>query len=144
MDSPSASTRTPGTYVQGAVLVVAMTVGSCMLWIGFPLGWLWVGSHIGDSSQPSLTPYVVVIVGLAVSVLLDYKLLVRLNDRYARVMGVATRGEIRRAWLRSMRDGRTRGLALSVLDRVMIVTVILAVCSFVVWFFAFAGSSVPA
>ena len=143
MASPTPSGRTPTTYVQGAFLVLAMLVGSFMLWVGFPIGWLWVGSHVGDGSQPSLTPYVVVIVGLVASVIVDYKLLVRLNDRYARVMGVSAQVEIRRAWLRSMRDGRTRGISLSVLDRVMIVTVAIALCSFVVWFFAFAGSTVP-
>ncbi len=144
MDTPSSPARTPSTYLHGVALVLAMVLGSGMLWIGFPIAWLWVGSHISDSSQPSLTPYVVVIVGLAVSVILDYKLLVRLNDRYARVMGITSRVEIRKAWLRSMRDGRGRGISLSVLDRVMLLTVALAVCSFVVWFFAFAGSSVPA
>ncbi len=143
-DSPPAPRRTLGTYLEGGALVVAMVAGSFMLWIGFPLGWLWLGSHVGDSSQPSLIPYVVVIVGLAVSVVADYKLLVRLNGRYTRVMGVVARREIRNAWLRSMRDGRTRGITLTVLDRVMMVTVALAVCAFVVWFFAFAGASVPA
>ena len=142
MDSPTTPQRTPAVYLQGAVLVVAMLAGSLMLWIGFPLLWLWIGSQVTNSSQPSLTPYAIIIVGLAASVIVDYKLLVRLNDRYSRVMGVA-RSEFRTAWLRSMRDGRTRGVSLSVLDRVMIVAVALAVCSFVVWFFAFAHSSPP-
>jgi len=103
---------------------------------------VWVGSQVSNTSQPSLTPYVVVIVGLVVSVLLDYKLLVRLNDRYARLMGVAP-VEFRTAWLRSMRDGRGRRSAMSVLDRVMILAVALALCSLVVWFFGFAHSSAP-
>jgi hypothetical protein len=143
-DSPSPPRRPLGTYVEGGALVLAMLLGSAMLWVGFPLGWLWLGSHVGNSSQPSLLPYVVVIVGLAVSVVADYKLLVRLNDRYTRVMGVDRRTEIRAVWLRSMRDGRTRGITLTVLDRVMILTVAVAVCAFAIWFIGFAGSSVPA
>lgn len=143
MPSPTTSRPTTAAYVQGAALILAMLIGSFMLWVGFPVGWLWIGSHIGDSSQPSLTPYLVVIVGIAVSVFIDYKVLVRLNARYTRVMGEPGRREIRNAWLRSMRDDRTRGATLSVLDRVMIVTVALAVCSFVIWFFAFAGGSAP-
>ena len=123
--------------------MLAMLVGSVMLWLGFPLLWLWVGSQVSDSSQPSLTPYLVVIVGLAVSVMVDYKLLVRLNARYTRVMHVSGRVEIRNAWLRSMRDGRTRGVTLTVLDRVMIVAVALALCSLIVWFIAFSGSPLP-
>jgi len=142
MNSPSTSRRTASTYLQGGLLVVAMLAGSLMLWIGFPLGWLWIGSQVTDSSQPSLTPYAIVIIGLGVSVILDYKLLVRLNDRYARVMGVS-QAEFRSAWLRSMRDGRSRGATLSVLDRVMILAVALALCSLVIWFFAFAHSTAP-
>ena len=142
MDAPETSRRTPGTYLQGGLLVLAMLAGSLMLWIGFPVGWLWVGSRVTDSSQPSLTPYAIVIIGLGVSVILDYKLLVRLNDRYQRVMGVS-RTEFRSAWLRSMRDNRSRGISMSALDRVMILTVALALLSLVVWFFAFAHSSAP-
>jgi len=142
MDAPTTQHRTAGTYAQGTLLVIAMLVGSLMLWLGLPLAWVWVGSQVSNTSQPSLTPYVVVIVGLVVSVLLDYKLLVRLNDRYARLMGVAP-VEFRTAWLRSMRDGRGRRSAMSVLDRVMILAVALALCSLVVWFFGFAHSSAP-
>jgi hypothetical protein len=142
MSSPGTDRRTTGAYLQGGLLVVAMLVGSLMLWLGFPLLWLWVGSQVTDSSQPSLLPYAVIIIGLGASVIVDYKLLVRLNDRYARVMGVS-RMEFRAAWLRSMRDGRTRGITLSVLDRVMIVAVTLAVCSFIVWLVAFSGSPLP-
>jgi hypothetical protein len=142
MDSPSTHRRTASTYLRGWLLVLAMLVGALMLWIGFPLGWLWIGSQVTDSSQPSLTPYAIVIIGLAVSVIADYKLLVWLNDRYARLMGLS-KTEFRSAWLRSMRDGRSRGVALSVLDRVMILAVALAVCAFVVWFVAFAHSSAP-
>lgn len=141
-DSPTASHRTAGTYLQGGLLVIAMLLGSLMLWLGFPLAWVWVGSQVSDSSQPSLTPYAIVIIGLAVSVIIDYKVLVRLNDRYSRVMGISP-VEFRTAWLRSMRDGRGRAGTMSVLDRVMILAVALAVCSMVVWFFGFAHSSPP-
>ncbi len=143
MDSPPPTRRGAGARLQGAALVVAMLVGSVMLWLGFPLLWLWVGSQVSNTSQPSLTPYLVVIVGLAASVMLDYKLLVRLNARYTRVMQVRGRVEIRNAWLRSMRDGRTRGVTLTVLDRVMIVAVALALCSLIVWFVGFSGSPLP-
>ena len=47
------------------------------------------------------------------------------------------------AWLRWMRAARTSTARGGVLDKVMIVSVALAVVAFGVWFFAFAGSSLP-
>ena len=36
------------------VLVVVMFVGCLMLWVGIPLGWLWVGSQIQASASLGL------------------------------------------------------------------------------------------
>jgi len=137
----SASRRSPTSYVKATLLVAAMVVGSFMLWLGFPIGWLWVGSQFSDAGQPSLLPYVIVLVGFIVSVVIDYKLLVRLNDLHSRVMESSEPVHVRVAWLRSMRDARGRPVSLSVLDVVMIVTVAIAVLAFVVWFFAFAHAN---
>ena len=45
--------------------------------------------------------------------------------------------------MRSMRDGRDSGRGTTVLDVVMVWSVALALLCFGVWFFAFAGSSLP-
>jgi hypothetical protein len=47
------------------------------------------------------------------------------------------------SWMRSMRGERRPGRQRGVLDAVMIVSVALALVAFAIWFFAFAGSSLP-
>ena len=38
------------------LLVLMMAVGSVVLWIGIPVGWVWVASRTVKTSQPSLGP----------------------------------------------------------------------------------------
>ena len=42
----------------GALLIGLMAVGSVLLWIGVPVGWLYLASRLTDSPQPSMGPYV--------------------------------------------------------------------------------------
>ena len=60
-----------GKKAAGAVLIAAMSVAAMLLWVGIPLGWLWIGSQLVDSSQPSMGPYMVVAVGIVASVVID-------------------------------------------------------------------------
>jgi hypothetical protein len=50
---------------------------------------------------------------------------------------------MRSSWMKSMRGERDSGRPRSVLDVVMVWSVALALLCFGVWFFAFAGSSLP-
>ena len=34
------------------VLILAMSVAALLLWVGIPIGWLWIGSQLVSSSQP--------------------------------------------------------------------------------------------
>ncbi len=52
-----------------AFLIVAMSVAALFLWVGIPIGWLWIGSQLVSSSQPSMGPYAVVAIGIVASVL---------------------------------------------------------------------------
>ena len=62
----------------------------------------------------------------------------------ARRDGRLDEGPQHAAWLRSMRDDReTHRRRRSVLDTVMIVSVLLAILVGAVWFLAFAGSPLP-
>jgi hypothetical protein len=45
-----------------ALLIGLMAVGSVVLWIGVPVGWLYVASQLTESSQPAMGPYVLVLV----------------------------------------------------------------------------------
>ena len=57
-------------------------------------------------------------------------------------MLVAPLGTQDAAWQRSLGDSRS--VRLTVLDRIMIASVLAAMIAMAVWFFAFAGSSLPA
>ena len=44
-----------------------MAVGSIAMWLVVPVAWLWVGSHMTKSSQPTIGPYLLVLAGTIVS-----------------------------------------------------------------------------
>ena len=124
------------------MLVLLMAVGSIVMWIGVPLGLVYAASQLADSSRPSVGPYLLILIGLPIGMAMVGKLLGWLDRLHGKLTG---RHEERRraAWLRSMRAERTSTTRGGVLDKVMIVSVVLAVLAFGVWFFAFAGSSLP-
>ena len=127
----------------GALLILLMAVGSVLLWIGIPVGWLYLVSQLVDSSQPSMGPYVVLIVGIPASMIVVGKALSKLNRVYGEVTGTTPTMRVRSPWMKSMRGERGSGRQRTVLDVVMVWSVALALLCFGVWFFAFAGSSLP-
>jgi len=120
-----------------------MAIGSILLWLGIPIGWLYLVSRLVKSSQPSMGPYVLVLTGIPVSMVVVGKLLAKLDRVYGEVTGTAATGRERAAWLRSMRGERGSGHQRTMLDVVMIWSVALALLCFGIWFFVFAGSSLP-
>jgi hypothetical protein len=127
----------------GALLILLMAVGSVLLWIGIPVGWLYLVSQLVDSSEPSMGPYVLVLVGIPTTMIAMGKVLAILDRAYGRVTRTAPRVRARAPWHRSLRGDRRPARASSVLDVVMVCSVALAVLCFAVWFFLFAGSSLP-
>ena len=125
------------------LLVLLMAVGSVLMWIGVPLGLLYLASRIADSSQPSAGPYLLVLLGLPVGMALVGTVLGYLDRAHQRVTGRHQDTRRPAAWLRSMRGERPVPRGGGVLDKVMIVSVALALAAFAVWFFGFAGSSLP-
>jgi hypothetical protein len=124
------------------LLVLMMAVGSVVMWIGVPLGLIYLASQIAGSSRPSAGPYLLVLIGLPIGMALVGKCLGTLDRLHGRLTG---RHEDRRraTWLRSMRAERPQSRRGGVLDQVMIISVALALVVFAIWFFAFAGSSLP-
>ncbi len=127
----------------GATLIVAMSVASLLLWVGIPLGWLWIGSQLVDSSQPSMGPYMVVAVGIVASVVIDALLLSRLNRAYQRVTETDGQVRIQLPWLKSMRGERDAPRQSSVLDIILIGSVTLAGLAMLAWWLLLAGSPLP-
>ncbi|MGB2712512.1 MAG: hypothetical protein WBC33_13495 [Conexibacter sp.] len=130
--------------IAAAALIALMALGSVMIWIGLPIAWLWIASQVqGGSSEPSMAPYGLVVVGLPLSIAAVGKVLASLDRAYGRVTGRQPEERRQRAWLKSMRGERIVQRRYAVLDVVMVTSVSLAGMAFVVWFFFFAGSSLP-
>jgi hypothetical protein len=70
-----------------------------------------------------------------------------LNQRYNRVTGRPPPRREPAPWMRSMRaealDPQRRERRTTFVERMSVMTVVLAVIAFEVWFFFFAGSSLP-
>jgi hypothetical protein len=124
------------------LLVLLMAVGSVVMWLGVPVGLIYLASRVSDSSRPSAGPYVLVLIGLPIGMALIGKCLGSLDRLHGRLTG-RTAERHRATWLRSMRAERTSTRRSSVLEPVMVVSVVLALIAFGVWFFGFAGSSLP-
>ena len=134
----------PTQSIAKAGLIALMAFFSIMLWLGIPVGWLWIGSQVQSNTQSSgFGPYFLVIAGICVSVFLVTKLLAWLNRAYSRVSGAEETVRIRPPWHRSMRGEDDSRPPRSVLDVVMVISVSIAVTIFGIWFFFFAGSSLP-
>jgi hypothetical protein len=126
-----------------AILLVAlMAVGSVVMWIGVPFGLIFLASKLADTPNPSLGPYLVVLIGLPIGMAVVGKGLGALNRAHIRLTGTEV-DQYRPGWTRSMRGERTVERRGGVLDRVMIISVVVAGLAFAVWFFGFAGSSLP-
>jgi hypothetical protein len=126
-----------------AILLVAlMAVGSVVMWIGVPFGLIFLASKLADTPNPSLGPYLVVLIGLPIGMAVVGKGLGALNRAHIRLTGAEV-DQYRPGWTRSMRGERTVERRGGVLDRVMIISVVVAGLAFAVWFFGFAGSSLP-
>jgi len=138
---PGAMLRSPWSP-PALILVLLMAVGSVVMWIGVPLGLIYLASQLADSPRPGAGPYLLVIGGLPIGMAIVAKGLGYLDRLHSRLTG--RREDPRRpTWLRSLRGERAQPARAGVLDQVMIVSVTLALVAFAVWFFGFAGSSLP-
>jgi hypothetical protein len=126
------------------LLVLLMGAGSILMWIGLPLGLIWIASAISESSQPSMGPYLLILVGLPIGAIVIGKALGALDRAHGRVTGRAGDGQKRNTWMNSMGEqaGSNRRQR-SVLDTVMIVSVLSALVLGGIWFLVFAGSPLP-
>lgn len=128
-------------HVKRAGLILLMVAGSASLWILNPLLWFWITSHLqSTASQAQMGPYAVLLVGVVLTAVGLAKGLAALNRAYGQVTGGEPTVRIIVPWRRSLRDARHGGredparLPVSVLDVVMVVTVLVAIVAFAAWF----------
>jgi hypothetical protein len=132
----------PVRGLAASVVFIVMLLAALALWTAIPLSWIWIGSKVATSQFPSEGPYAVVAVGIVVTILLDAWLIGRLNNLYVRITGTNRLTPMRPNWLKSMRDtGSTNST--TVVEAVMMGSVLMAGVVFVAWFFLLAGSPLP-
>jgi hypothetical protein len=124
-------------------LVALMAIGSIGLWLVIPVAWIYGVSSQIESTQPTLGPYVLILIGVPASMFIVGKLLYRLNGVYERITGQDSEVRVQMPWHRSMRGERAPQRRTTVLELVMMISVAIAVVAFGIWFFFFAGSSLP-
>lgn len=127
-----------GTRMVAVALIVLMAIGSVGLWLGVPVGWIYLASQMVESSQPTLGPYVLVLIGIPVTMVIVGKGLSKLNRTYGELTGTTPHVYIHAPWNRSMRGERDAGHPRTILDVVMVVSVALALSCLGVWFLFFA------
>ena len=134
-------------WLQRILLVSASALCAINIWTGAPLLAVWVGSQAAAGSRLSMGAVGVVIVVLAASCLLLTMALTWLSARYDEVTGRPAAARRTSPWLRSMRGEREeterRRYGISTVERVVVAAVVLCVLVFEIWFFFFAGSSLP-
>lgn len=125
------------------VVFVAMLLAALSLWTAIPLSWIYIASKLSHTQFPSGGPYAVVIVGILASVVFVAWLIGRLNNLYIRITGTNRLEPIRPTWLRSMRDAAPMQNSVTVVEAVLMGSVMLAAIALTVWFFLLAGSPIP-
>ena len=106
------------------LLVLIMFVGSLVLWVGVPAGWLWIGSQLQASSSMA-TAVGSMMIGMLLTIAAVVAGLAWLSRKHA---------ELQEA--RGVPESETTALEL-----VLVVSAVVAVVGFFVWFFGFSGTS---
>lgn len=125
------------------LIFLAMLVAAFSLWTAIPLSWVYIASKISHTQFASDGPYAVVAVGIIASVLIVAWMISRLNHLYIRITGTNQLGPMRPTWMRSMRDAAPVSRSVTVVEAVLMASVMLAALALTVWFFLLAGSPIP-
>ncbi len=126
-----------------SVIFVAMLLTALALWTAIPVGWIYIGSKVSTTQFPSEGPYAVVAIGIIVTVVIDAWLLGRLNAIYMQITGTNRLAPMRPSWLKSMRESDAPAGTTTVVEAVLMGSVLLAGGVFLVWFFLLSGSPLP-
>jgi len=122
---------------------MAMLLAAFSLWTAIPLSWVYIASKLSHTQFPSGGPYAIVIVGIIASVVFVAWLIGRLNTLYIRITGSNRLEPPRPTWLRSMRDTTPVRGSVTVVEAVLMSSVMLAALALTFWFFFLSGSPIP-
>jgi hypothetical protein len=125
-----------------AALAVLIVIGSGMVWVGVPIGGLWLAGELTTTAQGFLFA---ILLGIPLAMIGLGWLLYRANGAYERLRGGgAAAGGRRSAWLVSYSDERGQARRAraprTLIDVAMTVSAVTAIVIWLVWFFFFASS----
>lgn len=123
---------------------VLTLVGAVLIGFGIPLFWIWIASSL-YGKPGAVTGPVAVFIGTGILVSYWGLLLLASWVRAKMLDREAAKGPRRASWNRSMRDSRYRpGEQRSdPVERLFVVTAIVSIVGFAIWFALFAGAPVP-
>jgi hypothetical protein len=125
-------------YVLLPAKVVGFGMGVLVLGIGVPLFWVFIASKLSDTFlEVPLLPLFVMVVGLFITYMLLATLVARFDKERAAM------GPARMSWNRSLGAERNPESKTTQWERVFITTALIMTFLFEIWFFVFAGSSLP-
>jgi hypothetical protein len=129
--------------IAASFVFFGMLLTALALWTAIPVGWLYIGSKASETQFPAEGPYAIVAVGIIVSIVVDAWLIGYLNGVYMRITGTNRLAPLRPSWLKSARDSSPMRGTTTVVEAVLMGSVMLAVVVFVGWFILLAGSPIP-
>jgi hypothetical protein len=125
-------------YVLLPLKAVGFGAGVLVLGIGVPLLWVFIASLLSDTFlNLPLLPLFVMVTGLFVTYVVLAALVARFDKERAAM------GPARMSWNRSLGAERNPESKTTQWERVFITTAIVMTFLFEIWFFVFAGSSLP-
>ena len=116
----------PADRVAAAFLLVLLALGSLLLWIAVPAGWLWITSKIAHSAASHI---VIGIAGMPIPIIFFGSMLAWLNGLYLRVTGAVRYDD----------EGEPYPVR-GPLEPLLVGSLALAVVVMGVWFFVFASN----
>jgi hypothetical protein len=130
------ATRGAGHTLSTLIAVPAIAVG-------VPALWVWLASQLAGSSR-EVTPSLAIFI--TAGILITYWLALLIGSALRRhwVTEEEDRGTIRRmSWNRSFRDEPHRLGSSDPIERIFVITAVVGLIAFEIWFFFFAGSPLP-
>jgi hypothetical protein len=112
------------TGVGTGLVLLIMFIGSLGLWVGTPLGWLWIGSQIEGATDSLSTALGAMAIGVVATAGVLAAVLAKLSNTYRanrQARGLEDPGHV-------------------VLEGVLVVSARITLAVFVVWFFFFSGT----
>ena len=116
-----------------------MALGSLVLWIGIPVGWLFLTRGLEDAG----TRFLITIVGCVLTMAGAGWLLYRLEAVYARTVGIPDRESGPPSWMRRNREAGAARAPMSLLELLLVASAVVAAMALVVWWALFADSPNP-